>query len=305
MKRSGAAFVAALLAVIALAAPASATTIWTARISGHGAATIRVGSPDRLSIGLTSYRAGTTYTVALRRGSCSSLGTLILSTRLTASSTGRLTRTITMTAAQTREAKLPLTLRVGSTCASFAAPVVVVLGPHFGDGIFKVGDGGIAPGTYRTAGSASCYWARLAVLGGSDILANYAGIGPAVVTIFVSDGAIKSVGCGTWVLNAPGVPTASPGDGTWRVGLDIKPGTYRSPGGEACHWARLFGYAGNSQIVSHRWPRRSAAVRPLPFPERGVVPLGPCLVWQVRPRTPNALRTLRPGEWPHGAEETG
>jgi hypothetical protein len=245
--------VLALLAIGTLAPFADATTVWTARVAGHGAATVRVGSPDRLSIGLTSYKVGTTWTVSLRHGSCSSLGSLVVSTRLTASSTGRLTRTITLTAAQTRAAKLPLTLRVGSTCAAFTAPVVI-LGPHFGDGIFRVGAGGIAAGTYRTAGTASCYWARLAVLGGSDILANYAGIGPAVVTIFASDGAFKSTGCGTWVLNAPAVPTTSPGDGTWRVGVDIKPGTYRSTGGDSCHWARLFGFAGNSQIVSHTGP---------------------------------------------------
>lgn len=252
MKRSGVALVVALLAVITLAPSTDATTVWTVRFAGHGAATIRVGSPDRLSIGLTSYKVGTTWTVALRRGSCSSLGTLILSTRLTASSTGRLTRTITMTAAQTRAAKLPLTLRVGTKCSSFTAPVI--LGPHFGDGIFRIGVEGIPAGTYRTPGTANCYWARLSVFGGSDILANHAGSGPAVVTIFPSDGAIKSTGCGTWLLNAPAVATASPGDGTWRVGVDIKPGTYRSSGGDACYWARLYGFAGNSQIENHVGP---------------------------------------------------
>jgi hypothetical protein len=251
MKRSGVAVVTAMLAVMSLAATADATTIWTARFSGHGAATIRVGSPDRLSIGLTSFRAGSTYTVALRRGSCASLGTLILSTRITASSFGRLTRTVTLTAGQTRATKLPLTLRVGSRCASFVAPVVV-LGPHFGDGIFKIGTGGIAAGTYRTAGTANCYWARLSIIGaGENILANDAGAGPAVVTIFATDGGFESTGCGTWILNAPALPTASPGDGTWRVGVDIKPGTYRSVGGDSCQWARLFGFAGNSQLETH------------------------------------------------------
>jgi hypothetical protein len=227
-----------------------ATTIWTARVASHGAATIRVGSPDRLSIGLTSYKVGTTWTISLRRGTCSSLGSLILSTRLTASSTGRLTRTIVMTTVQTRLTKLPLTLRVGTTCAPFTAPAVVA-GTTFGDGTFRIGVGGIPPGTYRTPGTANCYWARLSVFGGSDVLANHAGSGPAVVTVFASDGAINSVGCGTWLLNAPAVPTTSPGDGTWRVGLDIKPGTYRSPGGDACQWSRLYGFAGNSQIETH------------------------------------------------------
>ena len=248
MRRSGVALAIALLAGLTLAPPAAAATTWTARFAGHGLATIRVGSPDRLTLGLTSYRVGTIWAVTLRRGSCSSLGTLILSTRVTASSTGRLSRTITMTAAQTRAAKLPLTLRVGTRCSSFSAPTVP---GTFGDGIFRVGVGGIPPGTYRTAGAASCYWARLSVVGGSDVLANGAGSGPAVVTIFPDDGGFQSRGCGTWQLNAPAVPTATPGDGVWRVGVDIKPGTYRSPGGDACYWARLNGFAGNSQIEIH------------------------------------------------------
>jgi hypothetical protein len=249
VKRSGAALVLALLAVITLAPSTDAATTWTARFASHGLATIRVGSPDRLVLGLTSYKVGTTWAVALRRGSCSSLGTLILSTRVTASSTGRLSRTITMTTAQTRAAKLPLALRVGTRCSSFTAPVV--LGTTFGDGIFRIGLGGIQAGTYRTAGTANCYWARLWVFGGSDILANGAGSGPAVVTIFPDDGGFESSGCGTWLLNAPAVPTATPGDGVWRVGVDIQPGTYRSSGGDPCYWARLFGFAGNSQIDIH------------------------------------------------------
>jgi hypothetical protein len=249
MKRFGASVVAAVLALIVLAPSTTATTIWTARLSGHGAATIRVGSPDKLSIGLTSFRAGSTYTVVLRRGSCSSVGTLVLSTRLTASSTGRLTRTITMTAAQTRATRLPLTLRVGTRCASFTAPVA--LGTSFTDGIYKVGTGGIQPGTYRAAGSANCYWARLLALSNPEILNNRAGSGPSVVTILPTDGGFQSTGCGTWVLNAPGVPTASPGPGVWRVGIDIQPGTYRTSGGEACSWARLYGFQGNSQLDSN------------------------------------------------------
>ncbi len=249
MKRSGVALVFALLAVVTLPPSTDAATTWTARFTGHGAATIRLGSPDRLSVGLTSYRAGSTWTVALRRGSCSSLGTLILSNRITASSTGRLTRTITLSAAQTRATKLPLTLRVGTRCSSFTAPTVVP--GTFGDGTFRIGTGGIQPGTYRTPGNTNCYWARLLAFGVPDILANGAGSGPAVVTILPTDGGFQSIGCGTWHLNAPAVPTTTPGDGVWRVGVDIQPGTYRSSGGDVCYWARLYGFQGNSQIDSY------------------------------------------------------
>ncbi|VAZ97699.1 hypothetical protein LAUMK35_03798 [Mycobacterium pseudokansasii] len=35
-----------------------------------------------------------------------------------------------------------------------------------------------------------------------------------------------------------------PGDGTYRVGVDIRPGTYRSQGSNACYWERLRGLGG-------------------------------------------------------------
>lgn len=240
--------------MITLAPSADAATTWTAGFAGHGLATIRVGSPDRLTLGLTSDTAGTTWTVALRRGTCRSLGTLILSTRVKVSSTGRLSRTITMATAQTRIAKLPLTLRVGTKCSSFTGPVV--LGTTVGDGTFRVGTSGIEPGTYRTAGMTSCYWARLLAFGVPDALANDAGSGPAVVTILPTDGGFQSIGCGTWRLNAPAVPTAHPGDGVWRVGVDIQPGTYRSSGGDACSWARLFGFQGTARSTATSGPVR-------------------------------------------------
>lgn len=39
-----------------------------------------------------------------------------------------------------------------------------------------------------------------------------------------------------------------PGDGTWLVGDDIQPGTYRAQGeGDRCYWQRLSGLSGESQ----------------------------------------------------------
>ena len=39
------------------------------------------------------------------------------------------------------------------------------------------------------------------------------------------------------------------GDGTWRVGLDIAPGTYRTRTPESCYWARLSGFGGGMDEV--------------------------------------------------------
>jgi hypothetical protein len=37
----------------------------------------------------------------------------------------------------------------------------------------------------------------------------------------------------------PGPKTSIASDGTYQVGVDIVPGTYRTPGGSGCYWARL------------------------------------------------------------------
>jgi hypothetical protein len=42
-----------------------------------------------------------------------------------------------------------------------------------------------------------------------------------------------------------GPATSFAGDGTFRVGVDIQPGTYRSEGGAACYWERLKGLSGS------------------------------------------------------------
>jgi hypothetical protein len=44
------------------------------------------------------------------------------------------------------------------------------------------------------------------------------------------------------VTAKPAGPSGSiPGDGTYIVGAEVKPGTYKAPGGELCYWARLDG----------------------------------------------------------------
>ena len=46
--------------------------------------------------------------------------------------------------------------------------------------------------------------------------------------------------------STPRVPIPGFGDGVWRVGRDIEPGTYRSPGLDLCYWERLSGFSGTS-----------------------------------------------------------
>ncbi len=119
---------------------------------------------------------------------------------------------------------------------------------HFGDGTFQVGKD-IQPGTYRTrTGSPGCYWARLKGFGGTvdDIIANDNTDAPAIVTVAASDKGFQSQNCGTWTQNMSQITTSktSFGDGTYIVGTDLTPGTYKSTGGDTCYYARLSGFGG-------------------------------------------------------------
>ncbi|WP_300007689.1 hypothetical protein [Pseudonocardia sp.] len=70
-----------------------------------------------------------------------------------------------------------------------------------GTGTFLVGED-IAAGTYRTAGSSECYWARLRGTSGDldDIIANGFAEGPTTLTIAPSDEAFEVGRCAEWRL---------------------------------------------------------------------------------------------------------
>jgi len=117
--------VIALLATGLLAPPVDAATMATAPIgSSYGEARILVGTSTRLSIAAKNLRARTVYTVALRRGNCSTVGALVASKRMTTSSYGKITTSFALTTSQARLVKLPMSIRVGTRCGSFKAPVV-------------------------------------------------------------------------------------------------------------------------------------------------------------------------------------
>ena len=125
MKRVAALFLV-IGVLIAMTSVVDASTSWVARLGSHGAASLRIGAPDHLTISVKDLRASTRYAVTLRRGTCTKLGTLVLSSRITTSGNGAGKRTISMTTAQTRAARLPLAIRVGSRCATFKAPPIIV-----------------------------------------------------------------------------------------------------------------------------------------------------------------------------------
>ena len=119
----------------------------------------------------------------------------------------------------------------------------------FTDGSYQVGID-IQPGTYRTTtGSQGCYYARLKGFGGSveDILANNITDDPAIVTILPTDKGFESQNCGTWTQDLSQITTSMTTfpDGMYIVGVDIKPGTYRSNGNQGCYYARLSDFTGS------------------------------------------------------------
>ena len=125
-----------------------------------------------------------------------------------------------------------------------------------GDGTHRVGND-IAPGTYRSDGDETCYWARLAGFSGEldDVRAN-GNNAPEIVTIARGDAGFETRGCGSWVPvreTASASPATEFGDGTYQVGVHVKPGTYRADGSGTCYWARLsnFSHAGVDGIITN------------------------------------------------------
>jgi hypothetical protein len=51
------------------------------------------------------------------------------------------------------------------------------------------------------------------------------------------------------------------GDGTWRVGEEVVPGTYRAPGGGNCYWERLSNFSGDlGGIIANGFADRNPTV---------------------------------------------
>jgi hypothetical protein len=136
------------------------------------------------------------------------------------------------------------------TATPDAGPVArpVRIGTHI------VGDS-IQPGIYRGAAGQSllnsCYWERLRDLSGElgSTIANDNAVGQFYVEVKATDYALETACQLTPLAQAPALSvgdTVAPG--TYLVGRDIRPGTYRGEAGtgvmESCYWERLNDVAG-------------------------------------------------------------
>jgi len=60
---------------------------------------------------------------------------------------------------------------------------------------------------------------------------------------------------------ATAAPAATIEDGAWSVPGEVKPGTYRTTGGEGCYWARLKGFSGDlDDVIANGLPNGPARV---------------------------------------------
>jgi hypothetical protein len=130
-----------------------------------------------------------------------------------------------------------------------AAPVAAISD----DGTFLV-PADVKPGTYTAPKAAfGCYWEREKGTTGEfgDILANENAIGPTVVTILKTDKAFLTRGCGDWLAGTPKIVsnTREINDGTWVVGVNIAPGTYKVTASDGCYWARLKSFSGGMDSI--------------------------------------------------------
>jgi S-layer homology domain len=141
--------------------------------------------------------------------------------------------------------------------ASSRPPPVLGFGPD----TYAIGVD-LSPGIYRNYGfTTGCYWERLSGFSGqlSDIIANaFTSVGQ-IVEIKPSDiGFRATVGCAKWtnqlVTDRRADPSGDFGRGTFVIGDEIAPGTWRSTpvNGDSCYWARLSGFGGElADIVAN------------------------------------------------------
>ncbi|SFP89027.1 hypothetical protein SAMN05660464_0005 [Geodermatophilus dictyosporus] len=125
--------------------------------------------------------------------------------------------------------------------------------PGFGDGTYLVGTE-VHPGLYRSDGAHYCSWKRLSDLSGDydAVLAwDYFVEGQVYVEVLPTDVAFTTDDCGRWTAVTSGGPDVSGAfdDGTYLVGSEIQPGTYRSTGGSGCSWKRLADLTGDYDAI--------------------------------------------------------
>ena len=115
-------------------------------------------------------------------------------------------------------------------------------------------NGTASVGLWHAFGGNNCSWERLSSFSGvpADVIAkNLSHAGPQYVEIKADDVGFKTSGCVPWVqadgaLDRKFPATASgqfPGDGEYRVGVEVPAGRYQATQEMGCHWVRESNFA--------------------------------------------------------------
>ncbi len=118
---------------------------------------------------------------------------------------------------------------------------------------------------------------------------------------------------GTTVSIPPSEESATPastipGDGTYQVGVDIQPGTYRSQGGDSCYWERLRGLGGTTADIIANGAGTGPQVVQI-TPTDAAFKTQSCAIWTLTSAaatttapTPTTTATTTPAGLPEGAQ---
>jgi len=130
-----------------------------------------------------------------------------------------------------------------------AAPTTTTPPVGLDDGVHVVGID-LEPGLYVATGNL-CSWQRLRRPEGTgvDVLAADTTSGQSLVEVLATDGAFSSAGCGRWTRFDGGTPLDAFDQGTFAVGSQVAPGTWRSDGPDLCYWERLSGLTGGIEEI--------------------------------------------------------
>ena len=115
-------------------------------------------------------------------------------------------------------------------------------------------------------------WFGVLLIAGLIIVGVLVGIGQALIGViaYVVLG-FQSTRCGTWTQDVSAITSSktSFGDGTYIVGTDIDPGTYRNSGSAGCYYVRLSGFTHDfSNIIANQNTDAQAVVTIAPTDAR-------------------------------------
>ena len=161
---------------------------------------------------------------------------------------------------------------VASAAVTVPMPPVTVISR---DGTYSVGTW-LKPGLYKaTGGGTSCYWERLSGFSGnfSQIRANYFGTARTYVQVSAGDAGFSTSRCGSWttVSSTGAKATKITADGTYRVGVDILPGTYYgSSAGRTCYTELVTGFGGTFNEIIDNYFGSALVILEIPASAKGV-----------------------------------